>query len=155
MEMNKEIEAWFLEEVTKVKGDLADLSKQRERLESYLIHLEGVVEHACAHRPGNEASAPSPSPSFTISLVRSNYKLGQFNMPVALDALVTNEREIKLATPDGHMIRAWVDRKQNKNGTARIRSAALRRWFETFPEGSEVRSTIESPDFMRLEPVVA
>ena len=67
---------------------------------------------------------------FQIRLGKTYYEQGFFNVPLASDALITEE-ECKLSLPNGIEIMARVDRNANRNKTARIFGrAALMHWFQ-------------------------
>ena len=80
--------------------------------------------------------------TFAIVLHKSMYNRGYFNVPRASDHLVAEDEicTVRLLLPSGDVLNARLNRKLNRNGTARIiGNAPLRDWFrEMFYEKDKV-----------------
>jgi len=72
-------------------------------------------------------------PTFALTLQRTYYKMGFFNVGVTYDRHVRRTEgpvRIRLGH-DGPEIEGRVDRQANQNGTARVMGgASLKRWFQ-------------------------
>lgn len=70
-------------------------------------------------------------PVFQLTLERSYYADGFFNVPVAFDCYVGECGSVELVLGRGEPVRGRIDRGANRNGTARVFGGArLRTWFQ-------------------------
>ncbi len=102
-----------------------------------------------------EASAEPSSPSvFTITLEKTYYNQGFFNVPAYADpAMRQEEGPLELALGDSDQrIAGRLDRRANPNRTARIFGGAkLRNWFKrNFHMLEQVEVEIVEPDLLRV-----
>ncbi|MDQ4077459.1 MAG: DUF6494 family protein [Chloroflexota bacterium] len=101
-----------------------------------------------------EEGKPSLFPTYSLTLHRTYYDQGFFNVPVDYDRHVReDEGPVKLVLgKDEQVIEGYVNRSANTNGTARIMGrTALRDWFQDrFQVGDQVDVTFQSPDVIQL-----
>lgn len=93
-------------------------------------------------------------PIFTLTLQRTYYNKGFFNVRVDYDQYVrTDDGPVTLELgPQGQVIEGRIDRHANQNGTARIfGGSALRDWFQAnFQVMASVDVDLASLDRIRL-----
>jgi hypothetical protein len=96
----------------------------------------------------------SASPTFRLTLHRTYYNQGFFNVPVDYDKFVRAEEGlVTLLLGEGEeQIEGHVDRRANQTGAARIMGrAALKRWFQAnFTVGDRVNVIFKSPQVIQL-----
>jgi hypothetical protein len=94
-------------------------------------------------------------PIFYLTLQPTYYKKGFFNVTVDYDRFVkADEGQIELRLgASGRTVYATVNRKENRNGTARIHGgAALRDWFqEHFKPMETVAVDLSAADVIVLD----
>ena len=71
-------------------------------------------------------------PIFKLTIEKTYYEQGFFNMPVAFDRFVReDEGPIDLILGSAQVVQGEVNRSANRNGTARIMGGAgLKKWFQ-------------------------
>ena len=84
---------------------------------------------------------------FRLKLWKTYYNQGFFNIRRAYDHNVGKEGLVKLMLGGDGQIEGHVDRRSQRNGTARIiGGTALRDWFQaTYSEGDAVPVRFEAP----------
>ena len=94
-------------------------------------------------------------PTMQLRLEPTYRKQGFFNVRVDFDRFVTrDERPIDLYLGDAsEPVQGRVDRKANRNGTARIHGRKpLREYFQLFREGAHLEVEMPSAAVMRIAP---
>lgn len=89
----------------------------------------------------------STVPTYQLRLHPTYYRQGFFNVPREFDHLVrADEGPLQFTLrPEGTVLTGRVDRKANRNGTARIFAPGLKTWFQShFQEGEIVDVTFQS-----------
>lgn len=114
-----------------------------------------IKRPATAVRPSNGTGTKSPTrPQFVLTLQKTYYEQGFFNVPVEIDERVRQtEGPIELLPDDtDRPIVGRLDRKTNPNGTARIFGGTkLRNWFRTnFQVMDPVEVDLGTPGLIRL-----
>ena len=92
-------------------------------------------------------------PIYRLTLEKSYYAKGFFNIPVAFDGCIRDSDGPVTLVLGGLEIETQVTRKANANGTARLKARArLRDWFQqNFSLGDTVRVTFVSPCELLLD----
>ena len=93
-------------------------------------------------------------PVFELTLEQSYYAGGFFNVPVAYDDyLGESGSSVELTLGRGAPARGRIDRKANRNGTARVYGGvAMRAWFQRHhAQGDRVLVRIRTPNRLDLE----
>ena len=94
-----------------------------------------------------------PMPIYRMSLHKSYFERGFFNIPVAFDRFVSHsEGQIAVVLEEGNVVEARLDRSSHRNRSARIHGGRqLRKWFHAnFKVHDEVDVEFISPDVIRL-----
>ena len=147
--MNAVIE-WHNLRITQLKAErqeiesrFVSISKKKAEVEAKLQALEigledarrtsGVLTPLIADSSYAQDGERENDPRiFTIVLHKSMYSRGYFNVPRVSDHLVAEDDvcAVRLSLPSGNILNARLNRKLNRNGTARIiGNAPLRDWF--------------------------
>ncbi len=107
----------------------------------------------------NEASDPVPIDSFTITLHRTYFDRGFFNVPAShAGSFAGDGQEIEIFLGgSSDTLPAFVNRTANANGSPRIMGGiGLRDWFQSAtPVMQQAAITIYSPTSIRINPVAA
>ena len=94
------------------------------------------------------------NPVYQLTLHKSYYDKGFFNLGVSVEGLVRPDNgPITIELGGSHRrIEGRVDRNANQNGTPRIFGGAeLRNWLQsTFSEGDQVEVQVRRPDLLRI-----
>lgn len=101
---------------------------------------------------GNEQEVPMPT--YVMTLHKTYYRMGFFNVPVDYDRYVRpDEGPIRLMLgATGEVVNGKVNRSANRNGTARVMGRVrLRDWFRRhFDMMDRVDVEFLSPDLIQL-----
>lgn len=102
--------------------------------------------------PQAEESNMSSCLVFNLTLHKTYYNQGFFNITVEFDHCIGGEGPVILELPDGSQIEGKVNRTMNPNGTARImQRAALRDWFKcNYTQGDTVPVRFATPHHLLL-----
>jgi hypothetical protein len=100
-----------------------------------------------------------PSPTYELTLHKTYYEKGFFNLGVSVDKYVRPQSgEVKLLLGvSKRTLVGRVDREANQNGTPRIFGGPeLRDWFfKNFKLKDHVRVTILTPNEIQLDPIAS
>ncbi len=70
-------------------------------------------------------------PIFELTLHKTYYNMGFFNVTVDFDQYVGEEGPVKIILDDKQELIGYINRRANQNGTARVMGGAeLRDWFQ-------------------------
>ena len=94
----------------------------------------------------------SPGPVFHLKLWKTYYGQGFFNVPRGFDHLVGDDGAVTLTLRCDCRIEGYVNRRANRNGTARVMGrTALRDWFQAnYTLGASVPVRFETPRRLTL-----
>ena len=143
--------------LNRLYSDLKRVRAEESRILGRIATLEGMIEeydsadelesHECQMKLNIENESPSRGidREFSVTIGKTNYEQGFFNVPVTSDGAIPVEvQECTVILPNGVKTNARINRSQNPNGTARILiGAALKWWFqENFEIGDSVPACI-------------
>ena len=96
---------------------------------------------------GQNVKGMSADPVFPLTLWKTYYHQGFFNIPRQFDHCVGDEGPVTLMLRGNGRVAGYVNRSANLNGTARVMGrAVLRDWFQsTYTEGDTVPVRFETP----------
>ena len=104
--------------------------------------------------PKKKLTSKAPNPTYTLTLHKTYYNQGFFNLGVDISALIraTSGPATLLLGPNKTAFDVRVNREANANGTPRIMGGAhVRNWLQdNFDEKAEVTVEVISPETLWL-----
>ena len=96
---------------------------------------------------GQSEKLRSANSVFPLTLWKTYYNQGFFNVPREFDHFVGDEGPVTLMLCGDGRVSSYINRSANLNGTARVMGrVALRDWFQsTYSEGDTIPVRFETP----------